>query len=641
METGTTGEFQRIKSLSDDIINKIAAGEVIENPAAVVKELVENAIDAGAKKICIQIKEGGKTLIKVTDDGCGMNAPDLAVCYLRHTTSKLRSADDLFKLKTNGFRGEAIASIAAISKLTITTRTADSEEGHELKIVGNSAGEITTVPAPVGTTFLVEDLFFNTPVRRRFLKSTAYEGSKILDHVSRLAMAHPEIRFEHLVGDKNVFLGTAGDLRGRVAEAIGAGVARGMIPVDFEEDGIHVSGLVSAPEDATRKRPNLYLFLQKRPIWSAMANKAVSGAYEQFASGQPACVLFLDMPDETFDVNVHPAKREVRFSDENKVFLAIRRAIREALREAQELEAARPLLRISEAAPKGKFTEEAAPSFGAGNPQKSTSNFDGTPSGTAFPEPQHFKEGREPKHEFSFSAGEPIFAPGVAEPREGYEAEQGNLFESGAEKLVQLPAENFTAAEPEPIFIAPTFLQIDKTYIACEDAGGLLLLDQHAAHSRVLFESALRTLTAKAQMDAQELLFPELLELSKQEKFWLENSAKALEELGFFLEPFGGEMFQLRAIPTKLSVGRAVEAVHDFLATLQLESEKQGETTHEILAKAWAKTNAYRAGDKLNQEEMAQLLTRLLQTDEPAVSPFGRPTMLKLSSDELAKKFKR
>lgn len=640
METGMIGEFQRIKSLSDDIINKIAAGEVIENPAAVVKELVENAIDAGAKKICIQIKEGGKSLIKVTDDGCGMNALDLAVCYLRHTTSKLSSADDLFKLKTNGFRGEAIASIAAISKLTITTRTAGSEEGHELKIVGNNAGEIRTVPAPIGTTFLVEDLFFNTPVRRRFLKSTAYEGSKILDHVSRLAMAHPEIRFEHLVGDKNVFLGTASDLRGRVAEAIGAGVARGMLPVDFEEEGIKVSGLVSAPEDATRKRPNLYLFLQKRPIWSAMANKAVSGAYEQFASGQPACVLFLEMPDETFDVNVHPAKREVRFSDENKVFLAIRRAIREALRTAQELAATRPILRLSEAAPKN-FTEEAAPNFGVEKPQNFNSNFDDFQSGNALPAPQRFEKLEEPKREFSFGKGDPIFAASVAEERAPYEAEQVNLFDRHAEKIVQMPAENFAAAEPEPVFVAPTFLQIDKTYIACEDLGGLLLLDQNAAHSRILYESALRILTAKSHMDAQELLFPELLELSKQEKFWLENSVKQLEELGFFLEPFGGEMFQLRAIPTKLSVGRAVQAVHDFLATLQLESEKQGETTHEILAKAWAKTNSYRAGDKLTQEEMAQLFTQLLQTDKPEVSPFGRPTMLKLSSDELAKKFKR
>lgn len=639
METGTTGEIQRIKSLSDEIINKIAAGEVIENPAAVVKELVENAIDAGAKKICIQIREGGKALIRVTDDGCGMSPADLAVCHLRHTTSKLASADDLFRLRTNGFRGEAIASIAAVSKLTITTRTATSAEGHELKIAGDSVGEIKAVPAPVGTSFLVEELFFNTPVRRRFLKSTAYEGSKILDHVARLAMAHPEIRFEHAVGDKNVFLGTATDLRGRVAEAIGAGVARGMLPVEFLEDGIHVSGLVSAPEDATRKRPNLYLFLQKRPIWSAMANKAVSGAYEQVASGQPACVLFLEMPDETFDVNVHPAKREVRFSDENKVFLVIRRAIREALKKAEELEAERPILRLAEAAPKPAFTAAQAGEQ-ALNPSK---NLFGKPLQGELQEKEKLGGIPEIRHEFSFSSGGPLQAEPpaeVSEAHEPYDAAQGNLFDQGAEKVLQLPPGTF-AAEPEPVFVAPTFLQLDRTYVACEDAGGLLLVDQHAAHSRILYESALRVLKAKAQMDAQELLFPELLEFTKQEKFWLENSAKALEELGFFLEPFGGEMFQLRAIPTKLSVGRAVQAVHDFLATLQAESERQGETTHEILAKAWAKTNAYRAGDKLNQEEMAQLLTQLFQTEEPATSPFGRPTMLKLSSEELAKKFKR
>lgn len=609
----------KIQGLSDDIINKIAAGEVIENPASAVKEMLENAIDAHAKRIRVQIEDGGKALIKITDDGDGMEPADLSVCYLRHTTSKLKTADDLFRLKTNGFRGEAIASIAAISKMTITTRTRESAEGHELKIIGNKPEEIRTVSAPQGTTFLVEDLFFNTPVRRNFLKSTAFEGSKILDTVMRLAMAHPDIRFEYYVGEKDVFLGTAEDLRGRVAEALGSGIARKMLPVDYEENGIHVTGLISPPDETFKTRSNQYLYLQNRPIWNAMVNKAVTQSYDPYGKGHPVCVLFLELPEDDFDVNVHPAKREVRFADENKVFLAVRHAVKVTLQNEEQAEAERPFIRLDTRRKTEDGSIQNEEGVIASETKQSTT----------------LDNGYVPLNAFT-SAYTPA-KPVKPEPRKE-EALSRDLFEQPASGIV-IPMQK--EAEVKSVFAPPQFLHIAKTYIACEDSEGLLLIDQNAAHSRILYEQALRTLDAKAQMEAQELLFPELIEFTKNEKMILERSMHVLERLGFILEHFGGDSYQLRAIPAKLPLKRAVKSIHNILETIDDETEIGADPVTETFAKAWAKTNAYQAGDDLKQEEMAHLMTALMQAEEPTISPFGRPTLLRLTSTELAKKFKR
>lgn len=655
----------KIQGLSDDIINKIAAGEVIENPASAVKEMLENAIDAHAKRIRVQIEDGGKALIKITDDGDGMEPADLSVCYLRHTTSKLKTADDLFRLKTNGFRGEAIASIAAISKMTITTRTRESAEGHELKIIGNKPEEIRTVSAPQGTTFLVEDLFFNTPVRRNFLKSTAFEGSKILDTVMRLAMAHPDIRFEYYVGEKDVFLGTAEDLRGRVAEALGSGIARKMLPVDYEENGIHVTGLISPPDETFKTRSNQYLYLQNRPIWNAMVNKAVTQSYDPYGKGHPVCVLFLELPEDDFDVNVHPAKREVRFADENKVFLAVRHAVKVTLQNEEQAEAERPFIRLDtrRKTEDGSIQNEGGV-IASGTKQSTTLDNDFVPLNAFADNKPEYVDIRRETEDGSIQNEDGVIASGTKQPftidnsyvplnafTSAYtpakpvkpeprkeEALSRDLFEQPASGIV-IPMQK--EAEVKPVFAPPQFLHIAKTYIACEDSEGLLLIDQNAAHTRILYEQALRTLDAKAQMEAQELLFPELIEFTKNEKMILERSMHVLERLGFILEHFGGDSYQLRAIPAKLPLKRAVKSIHNILETIDDETEIGADPVTETFAKAWAKTNAYQAGDDLKQEEMAHLMTALMQAEEPTISPFGRPTLLRLTSTELAKKFKR
>lgn len=642
-----------IHVLSDEIINKIAAGEVIERPASAVKELIENAIDAGATRIQVSIEQGGKKKIQVTDNGKGMNSADLDLCYLRHTTSKLSNAEDLFHLHTNGFRGEAVASIAAVSKLTITSATDDGDSGRIL-LEGGNVIEKQDVQASRGTTFLVEELFYNTPVRRNFLSSETAEGTRIFDVVLRTAIAHPEIRFDYKVGDKTVFTGVPGELRNRIAEAIGSKIAKALLPVDYTEAGVHVWGYISPTTETNGKRNHQFLYIRNRPIESKMVTKAVQQAYEPYgAQCKPVSVLFLDMPDMEFDVNVHPAKREVRFANQNLVFLVVTHAIRDTF--TKDMEANSPLIDLS---------DEIAGARGT---------IAGTRDASISPNP-FADDVHEPKVPYGFS--EPIRSPSIStSPAPGFATKESsgdipemsnrpsnfsfekprkaNAFEDLAQDMFSTPEagkvislegnEALKPTAPEPAWNPPTFFQIANTYIAGEDSNGLLVIDQHAAHSRVLYEQALDILKNGAALDSQELLFPELLELSKIEVEALKSVEDQFKHLGFYIEHFGGETYQIRAIPSALPLSRAIKAVKDFLDSIGDEGKGEGDMVkvQDTIAKAWANTNAYQAGDKLKSEEMAALVSQLMLTEEPLKSPYGHPTLLRFTLDELAKKFRR
>ena len=622
-----------IHVLSDEIINKIAAGEVIERPASAVKELIENAIDAGATRIQVSIEEGGKKKIQVTDNGKGMNEADLDLCYLRHTTSKLFNADDLFHLQTNGFRGEAVASIAAVSKLTITSATDDGDSGRII-LEGGNVVQKQDVQASRGTTFLVENLFYNTPVRRNFLSSETAESTRIFDVVLKTAIAHPEIRFDYKVGDKTLFTGVPGELRNRIAEAIGSKIAKALLPVDYTEAGVHVWGYVSPTTETNGKRNHQFLFIRNRPIESKMIGKAVQQAYEPYgAQCKPVSVLFLDMPDMEFDVNVHPAKREVRFANQNLVFLVVSHAIRDAF--TKDMEANSPLIDLSDLqdskpeVPYG-FEEPVSKPAATPTPSFSPREFTTKESSGDIPEMSNF-----PTAGFSFEK------PRKAATQNDLAQDLFSTPEAG--KVISLEGKVNETPEPATQWVPPTFFQIANTYIAGEDSNGLLVIDQHAAHSRVLYEQALETLRNGAALDSQELLFPELLELSKLEVEALKNVEDQFKHLGFYIEHFGGETYQIRAIPSALPLSRAIKAVKDFLDSIGDESKSEGDMVkvQDSIAKAWANTNAYQAGDKLKSEEMAALVSQLMLTEEPLKSPYGHPTLLRFTLDELAKKFKR
>ena len=613
-------ESAKIHILPDEIINKIAAGEVIERPASAVKELLENAIDAGATRIQVQIEQGGKQKIVVSDNGKGMGQADLDLCYLRHTTSKLSSADDLFHLHTNGFRGEAVASIAAVSKMTITSAT-DQGESNRIVLHGGNVIEREGVAASRGTTFLIEDLFYNTPVRRTFLGSEVAESSKILDVVLKIALAHPEIRIDYKVGEKSVFIGVPGELRTRIAEAIGSGIATKMLPVDYTEAGVHVTGFISPTTEQNGKRYHQYLYLRNRPIENKAIAKAISQAYEPYGVNcKPVTVLFLDMPDMEFDVNVHPAKREVRFANQNLVFLVVTHAIRETFRE--DLEKNSPLIDLS---------SEIAGGVGTEVPTSDQSPI-------ASPKFQEFNASA-PRFKDS---GTSRYTPDKDEVQDLFsQPEAGKLI--SLEDSLQDPLWNKEAPEPENTpWAPPAVFQTANTYIVSEDSEGLLVIDQHAAHSRILYEQALEILKNGGSIDSQELLFPELTEFSRMEREIFDSVKDSLKTLGFYVEPFGGSEFQIRSIPCSLPISRAANSVHEFLEDcIENGGKADLAKVQESMAKAWAKTNAFQAGDKLKPEEMSRLVSQLMATEDPLKSPYGTPTLMRISLDELAKKFSR
>ena len=636
-----------IHLLSDEIINKIAAGEVIERPASAVKELIENAIDAGATRIQVQIEQGGKKKIQVTDNGKGMGSADLELCFLRHTTSKLTNADDLFHLQTNGFRGEAVASIAAVSKLTITSATQDGESGR-IVVKGGEVIEREDIQASRGTTFLVEDLFYNTPVRRTFLGSETSECSRILDIVIKTAISHPEIRFDYKVGDRTVFTGVPGELRSRIAEAIGSKVAKSLLPVDYTEAGVHVTGYISPTTETNGKRNHQFLFMRNRPIENKMVSKAVSQAYEPYgAQCKPVTVLFLDMPDMEFDINVHPAKREVRFANGNLVFLVVTHAIRDTF--TKDMEANSPFIDLSDEF-MGKTSEQTAPSQPRNdlpweNPFVKTNYAGITPTNASSNASSTDKPYTpQPKPSFQQQA-QAVKANTLSDKKSKYDVSDDvqdlfSLPEYG--KIISLEQDLTKPEQPrEAPWTPPAFFQIANTYIAAEDSNGLLIIDQHAAHTRVLFEQAMESLQNNIAQDSQELLFPELIDLSKQEKEIFRNVDEQLKKLGFFVEPFGGDTFQIRSIPSALPLSRAAKAVHDFLSDVDENDTKSDMVKfQEAVAKSWAKTNAYQAGDKLKPEEITALVSQLMITQDPLKSPFGSPTLMRLTLDELSKKFR-
>ena len=629
-------ETTRIHPLPEEVVNQIAAGEVVERPASAIKELIENALDAKATRIEIQITDGGKKSILVRDNGEGMNEADLNICYLPHTTSKLKSAEDLFHLATNGFRGEAIASIAAVSKLTITSRTADSAEAHSVHLIGGVPDSHYTDASPRGTSFFIEDLFFNAPVRKAFLGSDTLEASRILDTVTRLAIANPNVRFDYKVNGRDVFTGVEGnDLRSRIAEALGAGIAKDMVPVDYEEAGIRVSGFAIPPGIQKNKRSKLYFHVQKRPIWNPIMTKAVNRAYEPYGTtSSPIAVLFLEMADLDFDVNVHPNKREVRFANENDVFLAVHHAVRDAFQKPDE---EHPIIRLEDipAVPFHTGTSPEAPVVGIKNFKTErdfplpTSELINESKPTSFAAPVQKappKTIQEPPKKYRTPDPDDIIQDLFSLP------ENGNIIPLTPQNL--RPPTRIDKTPP------PQFFQLANTYLVCEDSEGLLLIDQNAAHQRILYEQALDSLKSEVALESQELLFPEMIDVSAAEASVIPHLLPILDKLGFHLELFGKNTYQLRGIPRDLPFSRAVEALHNLFADV-FEGENPENPSQELWAKAWAKSNAIHAGDKLSVEEMTMMMASLLATQDPMSSPCGRPTLMRLPLTEIHKRLKR
>ena len=575
-----------IQILPDEVASQIAAGEVVERPASVVKELLENALDARASQITIRIEQAGRRLIEVSDDGAGIPSNEMALALARHATSKLRSADDLFHIVTLGFRGEALASIASVARLTLISKTHDGTIGARLQVEGGRIGALEQTGVPSGTLIRVEDLFYNVPARLKFLKQDTTERQQIDGLVTRYALAYPDVRFQHFQ-DGRPLLQTSGNGKRRevLANLYGIDTARQMIEVNLEENDSSLTGFVSPVSLTRSNRREITFFVNGRWVQDVSLNTALLQAYHTLlmVGRYPLAILFVNLPPEEVDVNVHPAKAEVRFRSADRVFSLVQRGVRRALL------AHSPVPQITNSYWKSDSTPR---------------QFDISWEMAAQPAAALAVQG-EP------NPGEPEIAP--VTPAVG--------LPSGQIPLLRLIG------------------QVGATYLVAEGPDGLYLIDQHAAHERVLFEKLMKQHTGK--IPSQSLLEPAVLELPPAAAGLLNNQLAVLQDLGFQIEPFGPATFRIRAIPALFSSsdpGAAVRVVvEDFEED---ETPLQAEIEARLAARI-CKRVAVKGGQTLSVEEQRALLHDLETCQSPRTCPHGRPTMIHLSVDLLERQFGR
>jgi DNA mismatch repair protein MutL len=644
-----------IHLLPTDVAAKIAAGEVVERPASVVKELLENAIDAGATSIRVDLQDGGLRLIRVSDNGRGIHADELALALARHATSKIQALDDLERIQTLGFRGEALASIAAVSQFTLTSRPAEAEIAAAITASGSAAGQVSKTGAPAGTTVIVRDLFASVPARLKFLKSRATETGHCLHLLQQYAMAYPEIRFNVSSEGRQVFSASGdGKLLSALIAVYGLEIADQMIEAQSEErepsdeanPPPRVSGYISRPSCYKSSRQYLSFFVNRRWVQSRMLNFAVEEAYHSLllAGRHPIAVLNIRLDPALLDVNVHPAKTEVKFLRERQVYATVQRAVRAALLEISEA----PRL-TDRAFSASAWPDIAVPIPGAGAPGEPD-----VPAREAWPSAETADEASPgaPPAQPTFAQG-PLWGsfsggwPGAAgrdparTPWERGERARG----SAAGFHVPTPGahERFQTTGRLPAL--RVLGQLAQSYVVTEGPDGLYLIDQHAAHERVLLEEMITGMQARAAT-VQFLLSPLPLECAPREREAIEDRLEALRAIGFDLEPFGPATLLARAVPGPLA--KQARAGADELRELLLElagyretSGGHSETWEEHALANVACKAAIKAGDSLSLEEMRALIGQLEQVDARYSCCHGRPTMVHLSLAALARQFDR
>lgn len=573
-----------IHLLAPEVASQIAAGEVVERPASVVKELLENALDAGARQVKITIEGAGQRLIEVADDGMGISAEELPLAVARHATSKLTSASDLFQVSTLGFRGEALASIGSVSRLTVTSRPADAAAGARLRVEGGQAAAVEAVGAPLGTVIQVADLFYNVPARLKFLKQEATERRHIDSLVTRYALAYAHVRF-HLYQEGRPALLTSGngDRREVLATLYGVEAARQMLEVLAEEDNLRVTGFISPTSLTRSNRREITFFVNGRPVQDASLSAALIQAYHTLlmVGRYPLAVLFVELPPEAVDVNVHPAKAEVRFRDADAVFRGVQRAARRAL-----------------------LAHTPVPEVGM------------LPQWKTFPAP-----GQLPR--------QPDLTWGMASEMQP---------PAGAGTVPSQPSQPALPADKMPLLRLVG--QVATAYLVAEGPDGLYLIDQHAAHERVLFERFMAQQQG-GSVPSQALLEPATVDLPPASTHLLEEQLPVLAGLGFQVEPFGRGTFLVRAVPAILAGMNPAAAlavlVEDFEED---EAPLQAEVEARVIARV-CKRAAVKAGQVLSAEEQRALLIDLEACVSPRTCPHGRPTMIHLSVDLLERQFGR
>ena len=656
-----------IHVLDDNTINKIAAGEVVERPASVIKELIENAMDAGANRIEVEIMAGGTSFMRVTDNGKGMSMEDAKLAILRHATSKIREVGDLNTIGTLGFRGEALPTIASVSRFTMLTRQKGDDLGTRVDISGGKTPDIIETGCGLGTTIKVEDLFFNTPARKKFLKTNHTEGSKINDFIVKLALSRPDIEF-HFINNNKVSVVTPGsdNLFDTIQAIYGANVADSLLALTLESEEVKISGYITNPSMLKSSRGWQTYIVNGRIIQNRAIAKAIDNAYKSLIpkSGFPLAVLKIEVPQRTIDVNVHPQKSEMKFEDEGLIFKAVYKAVLDAIRPASDRGLGEVAAVVEK--PRPNYTMEPMHFVPATEPVRQVSAADHShdsaprtiyeavrrpasqPSisfAAAQAELQQARQTHYPAAEASETIAEVPQRFGSFDPSaltsqadKSNLTSQADLSDSGqdgaAAPQADCEAQALLDAEGTIIPIG----QVDLTYIIAQDAKGLYLIDQHAAHERILFDK----LSAMADgIPSQQLLVHQLLTFDRKEAALVEENKELFAKLGFHMEPAGDLDYRLMEVPADVPVSEAEDIIREILTGLNEMHETTAKEIRQHCLATTACRAAIKAGEELNLRQMQILLEELSHTPFPYTCPHGRPTILKFSSEDLAKMFKR
>lgn len=663
--------MQHIQVLDQVTIDKIAAGEVIERPASIVKELVENAIDAGATHVTIEIEEGGISLIRITDDGSGIMKEDIRNAFLRHSTSKIRNVEDLLHITSLGFRGEALSSIAAVTKVEVITKTKEAILGTRYVIEGGQELSLDEAGASDGTTFIIRQLFYNVPARRKFLKTAMTEAGHVQDLLIRLALSHPEVAFRFLNNNQEKLRTSgSGKLKDVIYNIYGRDVASNLLELDYRQGGIYITGYLGKPLITRGNRNFETFFVNGRYVKSTMISRAVEDAYKDFMMQHkfPFVVLHFQVDTETVDVNVHPTKMELRFQNQQEVYKTVFEAIHRQLLEPElipQVEVPEPLTSLVQEkkktpSPDLKLVRRVMPS----DSKEAAVSIATTPIDSAaqtVPEP--VKE--EPHNEDYFirkmrervmsyhnrnSSAEVKDQKKIFRPEEQKKRIQTSVREATTYKINETPI----VQKPEQLNLFEEKLlkrevraeyrligQVFDTYWLVQFQDNLYIIDQHAAHERVLYERTLKEMKNR-EFTSQYLSPPIILTLSMQEAELLKTHKERFERIGFEIEPFGGEEYAIRAVPANLFSIAKKELFMEMLDNLAdgLSTNMTPDIIDEKVASMSCKA-AVKGNNRLSAQEVDALIGELLELENPYHCPHGRPTIIAMSKKELEKKFKR
>lgn len=614
-----------IQLLPDHVANQIAAGEVVQRPASVVKELLENAIDAQAESISLVVKDAGKTLIQVTDNGVGMSTTDARMCFERHATSKITDAQDLFQLKTKGFRGEALASIAAIAQVDLKSKQEDAEVGTQIRIEGSKVLSQEVCVTPKGTSLIIKNLFFNIPARRNFLKSDAVEMRHIIDEFQRVAMAHPKVGFSLFHNGAELFQLPESNYRQRIVGIFGGKTNEKLVPVEEETELLKIQGFVGKPEYAKRTRGEQFFFVNDRFIKSPYLHHAVSSAFDGLLKDKahPSYFLYLSVDPKSIDINIHPTKTEIKFDDEHALYAILRSAIKHSLGQFNVA----PILDFN------RDSEFDTP-YSFKNKSVKTPTIEVDRNFNPFEtEPMQEKSSRT---FHSGSWGQPKANPAEWESLyTGLKTEDEEVGFQSIEVESQEVTGNLFEEQEENSY--KTF-QLNNKYIVSSLKTGVLIIDQNRAHVRVLYEEFLKSITISAAV-SQQLLFPLVVELSRQESEMLNQLKDSLEQTGFVFNELSAEKVKISGIPTGVSDSEVSRLLEKLLADFQQEVPDSGFQQTDLLAKSMAKSTAVKAGTRMNSAEQISLINRLFACKEPSLTPENKKTFITIAEEDFDKKF--